>query len=181
MIEIIDETLQIESCNIVDFTTSTMELFLHELKTEWSYKSEVACACRKNGRLRDVIACYNHKGTVIMNKDYKSYKLALPWVKKYLSATEQERDQMYEDKADTPVVLELFHILDEALLKRQVYPFKKMLKHISHLHTYEYAVIDELMTSYNVPYSDFQFVKTIFQYGKIQGKRAEREKKTKLQ
>lgn len=167
--ELINEDLGVYSCNILDLTLEEACYFT-EL---WNDGSSI-----------ESLTVFNDTdGRIVINKDHKQFETFKKMVLDYMQLTEEEREEI-EASIKSESIKSIFRIIDNVLKYRErkkedeefAY-LKKMLEQQSYFWDAN-KTIQRLYNSYEPGLECFGLC-NIYNYGVIQGKRAERAKKAR--
>lgn len=173
--EIINENLGVYSCNVSDLTLEQTKHFL-EL---WNDGSTIG----------SVTVFFDNTGRIVINKDHKKFEAYREIIVDYLILPTDQRELLRDlakaKKAKS--IIEVFNVLDSALIYRHKIaedkakvelfePIKKILEHSYVPCDKELDMIDLIYTN---SYDRYMARLDLYQYGFIQGKRAERARRKK--
>ena len=159
MFEVIDPVLRIESCNLSDLTGEEVNCFLGQ----WE----------KGAKISSLMAFYKNDGTFVLNKDNKNYKEILEFCKDYMTATEEERQEVKEQIVSWG--MELIEVLDNCLKSRYITEEIRITRCQYIKHQSEIDVLTAIRERYK--HSIQISMMHAYMYGKIQGKREERARR----
>ncbi|MBS4932943.1 MAG: hypothetical protein KH020_16855 [Clostridiales bacterium] len=165
MFEVIDPVLRIESCNLSDLTFEEVNCFLGQ----WE----------KGAKISSLMAFCKADRTLILNKDHEKYNRNLLFCQRYMSISEEKRNEL-RNQCEIPVSkLSLMNLIDDLLEKRYVDREVYLLQH-SEIYDYqESIVLDRIIENNKDKFKHLSLtaVEEAFLYGKIQGKREERARR----
>lgn len=153
--EVIDEDLKVEACEIGDLTLSQIESFLRL----WG-----------DGEKIETLTVFSRQdGTIVLNKNHPGYKAFKDFTLSYLQLEDSEREKM-----DPPEgIKEAAAVIDRAIEQRRIAKALDILKY-SYINEAPHEIIQSIFRKFE---SGMIGLCQVFNYGVIEGKRAERARR----
>lgn len=168
--EVINQQLGVYYCNIADLTMDQVSSFLGQ----WNDGSTIG----------SLTVFYDNDGKIILNADNKNFESYKKMVLKYLTCTYEEQEKMQE-KIIEQNLKQIFQVLDKTLIYREKLSFEESWKPIKRMLGKQYIPGEKELDMTDKIYSEardaFSARVDIYNYAFIQGKRAERARKKRVQ
>ena len=166
MYEVINKELKLESCNIGDLTLSMVNGMLKS----WNDGSSISTL---------TVFYMPSRDTIVINRDNVKYDTYRTFTETYLECDEHTRQKIrkrYENKENSGM-REIIGVLDNTIKHRKNLESLFLLKHqpiVEDNHMLSISLMNEIIKGTDDYYLSMY---KAFQYGVIQGKRVERNKK----
>lgn len=156
MYEIVNEELKIKSCSLGDLTAEQVSCFLEQ----WE----------KGAAIGTLTMFYDTDGYLVLNKDNKGYHSYLEIAEGYLTAADEEREQLRNNCPKS--IQETMNVMERFIKYNRVttethHALKNRIQNSKNSDVLKY--IDKAYTDYAAYVA--------FRYGVMEGKRIERRKK----
>ena len=166
MYEVINKELKLESCGIGDLTMDVVSGMLKQ----WDDGSSISTL---------TLFYLPKTDTIVLNRDNKNYDTYREFAEMYLKCDEQERKEIRTkiDSSEKMAMKEELRILDAAINHRKNIKDMFMLEHQTITEAVNNLSISMMKEITNSTEDYYCSMYKAFQYGVMQGKRLERNKK----
>ena len=159
MFEVIDENLRLGCCSISDLTAQQVHSFL----SGWE----------EGAKIGDLTLFYDdRRNMVVLNKDHKNYDDYLPMAKAYMVLNDEHREEVRDKAQDS--TKETLEVLEHSVMRLRCETILKQIHKHGFFDDETYKVLKYIWYHEE---SEFIKINSIFQYGRMYGKREERARR----
>lgn len=159
MYEVIDKELGILACGLEDLTAEYVAAFLGS----WE----------KGAKIGALTLFSDEQGNLVLNRDHKNYQFNFELAQSYMASTEEQRKALNEKYAERHS--EELNVMDGLIKQREADIEMRRTFKANDPEAKEWYIMSHIFQKH----SNMLGANMIFQYGVMQGKRAERAKKKK--